>query len=107
MTNDWIKPGARVYLKSISNWIRSGYTTIVKVDEEFIYLQKDHRIKIDIHTLNGDYLDFHDICHIYHSKEDIELNIDIYKKRKIIIGNLHLLSENEIDEIYNIIIKNK
>lgn len=104
MTNEWIKPGARVYMTSIINLIRNGYTTIDRVEGDYCYLLKDHRIKINIHTLDGDFLDFHNVCHLYQTKEDIKPNIDYNKKRKIIKSKLHLLSENEIDEIYNFII---
>lgn len=103
MTNEWIKPGARVYIKSFSNWVKSGYTTIVRVDKEHFYLQRDSRIKVNMSTLKGNFLDYHNICHIYQSKDDIKPNIDYNKKRKVIKDKLHLLSEQEIDEIYNIV----
>ena len=41
MDNDWVKLGVKVYLKSYSNLIRSGYTTITEVDEDIVYLQRD------------------------------------------------------------------
>lgn len=107
MINEWIKPGARVYIKSFSNWVKSGYTTIVRVDKEYFYLQRDSRIKVDISTLKGNFLNYHDICHIYQSKEDIKPNIDISPKRKTNKENLHLLSENEIDNTHSILIKSK
>lgn len=105
--NNWFNLGDRVYIKSFSNWVKSGYTTIVRIEKGHFYLQRDPRIKVDITSLDGDFLDFHNICHIYRSKEDIKPSIDIFKKCKIITEKLHLLSEKEIDEIYNIVIKNK
>lgn len=113
MANEWIKPGTRVYIVSLINLIRNGYTTIDRVEGDYCYLSKDHRIKINIHTLDGDFLDFHNVCfynvcHLCQTKEDIKPNFDYNKKCKIIKDKLHLLSEQEIDEIYdNIINKDK
>lgn len=62
--NDWINLGDRVYIKSFSNWVKSGYRTIVRIEKGHFYLQRDPRIKVDIASLDGDFLDFHNICHI-------------------------------------------
>lgn len=110
MDNDWVKPGARVYLKSYSNWIRSGYTTITEVDGDTVYLQRDLRIKVNAITLNGNFLEFDNICHIYKAKEELEqernLKMSYNKKRQIIKENLNILSDEEIELIYNIVKKN-
>lgn len=110
MDNDWVKPGAKVYLKSYSNLIRSGYTTITEVDGDIVYLQRDQRIKVNAITLNGNFLEFNNICHIYKVKEELEQERDqkrsSIKKFKIIKENLHVLTDDEIELIYNIINKN-
>lgn len=110
MDNDWVKPGARVYLRSYSNWIRSGYTTITEVDGDTVYLQRDLRIKVNSITLNGSFLEFENICHIYKAKEELEKErgqkASSNKKRQIIKDNLHVLTEDEIELIYNIVNKN-
>lgn len=109
MDNDWVKPGTRVYLKSYSKWIRSGYTTITEVDGNTVYLQRDQRIKVNAITLNGNFLEFDNICHIYKAKEELEQERNLkvtLKKRQIIKEKLNILSDEEIELIYNIVKKN-
>lgn len=109
MDNDWVKPGTRVYLKSYSKWIRSGYTTITEVDGNTVYLHRDQRIKVNAITLNGNFLEFDNICHIYKAKEELEQERNLkvtLKKRQIIKEKLNILSDEEIELIYNIVKKN-
>ena len=104
--NDWIKPGIKVYLKSFSGWVKTGYTTIAKVDGDTFFLQRDPRIKVNIDTMKGDFLEFKEICQVYQYKEDLERKNSYINKRQIIKERLCSLTEEEIETIYNIVIKN-
>lgn len=103
---EWIKPGCKVYLKSYTGWVKSGYTTIMDVDTETFTIKRDPRVRICIATLMGDFLEFKNICQVYLCKEDLEQKISRTNKREIIKKKISSLTEEEIDQIYNIIFPN-
>lgn len=102
---DWIKEGNKCYVDSFVGWVHSGEATIEKVGRKYFYLEGYPKIKIDIPTLCGLRPGYSNICGVYRTKADLDRKEEMYRKRRVVMQKQHLLTDEEIIEIYNTIIQ--
>lgn len=103
---DWIKKGNTVYVDSLNDRaIRSGNATIEKVGRKYFYLKEHYGVKVETQNLYGLSTGCNYICKIYPSKEVFERAKDMKRKRIFVEKNIRFLTDEEVEEVYNLIIQ--
>lgn len=105
MKNEWIKVGVQVYVISRDGRVRSGLATITKIGKKYFYTDYYRNVSFSIEKLEGGEKGYGISYYVFQSKESYDLYIEMIRRRNVLKEKVHLFTDSEINELYNIVIQ--
>ena len=102
-----INIGEQIYIVSPHRPMGGKYYRVSKVGKKYFYIDGLPREKFSIETMRSVCGNWSWSYKCFESKETYDLTIEMIKRRQVVNNNTHLLSDEEINIVYDMIINKK